>query len=43
MIRARAWKSYLARLCDPQDAQFALNRPDFHYVQTFTLVIGTIA
>jgi SAM-dependent methyltransferase len=33
----------LARLCDPQDAQFALNRPDFHYVQTFTLVIGTIA
>jgi len=32
----------LARLCNPQHAQFALNRPDFHYIQIFTLVIGTI-
>jgi hypothetical protein len=33
----------LARLCDPQHAHFALNRPDFHYIQIFTLVIGAIA
>ena len=30
----------LTRLCDPQDPQFALDRPDFHFLQTFTLVVG---
>jgi len=30
----------LARLCDPEDPQFALHRPDFHFVQTFTLAVG---
>lgn len=30
----------LARLCDPQDAAFALTRPDFHALQTFTLASG---
>jgi SAM-dependent methyltransferase len=32
----------LARLCDPQDPQFALRRPDFHFLQSFTLVVGEI-
>ncbi|MDE2262534.1 MAG: methyltransferase domain-containing protein [Gammaproteobacteria bacterium] len=31
----------LRRLCDPADSEFALHRPDFHFIQTFTLVIGT--
>jgi SAM-dependent methyltransferase len=30
----------LARLCDPEHEQFALRRPDFHFLQSFTLVIG---
>jgi SAM-dependent methyltransferase len=30
----------LTRLCDPQHPQFALDRPDFHFVQTFTLAVG---
>ena len=30
----------LTRLCDPQHSQFALRRPDFHFVQTFTVVVG---
>jgi SAM-dependent methyltransferase len=30
----------LTRLCDPQDREFALRRPDFHFVQTFTLAVG---
>jgi SAM-dependent methyltransferase len=30
----------LTRLCDPQHPQFALRRPDFHFVQTFTLAVG---
>jgi SAM-dependent methyltransferase len=30
----------LRRLCDPQDSEFALRRPDFHFVQTFTLAVG---
>jgi SAM-dependent methyltransferase len=30
----------LTRLCDPQHPQFALDRRDFHFVQTFTLVVG---
>jgi len=30
----------LTRLCDPQDVRFALHRPDFHFLQSFTLVTG---
>lgn len=30
----------LTRLCDPEQPAFALRRPDFHYLQTFTLVVG---
>jgi SAM-dependent methyltransferase len=30
----------LRRLCDPEDGDFALRRPDFHFVQTFTLAVG---
>lgn len=30
----------LRRLCDPQHPSFALRRPDFHFVQTFTLAVG---
>lgn len=41
--RLRPWLSSedfaaLERLCDPADSAFALDRPDFHYLQTFTLV-----
>jgi SAM-dependent methyltransferase len=32
----------LARVCDPQHSQFALRRPDFHFLQSFTLVTGEI-
>lgn len=32
----------LVRLCDPQHAQFALRRPDFHFLQTFTLAVGEV-
>jgi SAM-dependent methyltransferase len=32
----------LGRLCDPQHPQFALRRPDFHFLQTFTLTVGEI-
>jgi hypothetical protein len=32
----------LACLCDPQHAQFALRRPDFHFLQSFSLVVGGI-
>jgi SAM-dependent methyltransferase len=32
----------LARLCDPQGPRYALRRPDFHFLQSFTLVIGEI-
>jgi SAM-dependent methyltransferase len=32
----------LGRLCDPQDSQFALRRPDFHFLQSFTLVTGEV-
>lgn len=31
----------LERLCDPAHPDFALRRPDFHFLQTFTLVTGT--
>ena len=30
----------LARLCDPQAPEFALRRPDFHFIQSFTLTVG---
>jgi SAM-dependent methyltransferase len=32
----------LARVCDPQDSRFALRRPDFHFLQSFTLVLGGV-
>ena len=32
--------AHLARLCDPAHAEFALRRPDFHFLQTFTVAIG---
>ena len=30
----------LQRLCDPKDDAYALRRPDFHFMQTFSLVVG---
>jgi hypothetical protein len=30
----------LTRLCDPEHPQFALRRPDFHFLQTFTLAVA---
>jgi len=30
----------LERLCDPHSPEFALRRPDFHHLQTFTIVVG---
>jgi SAM-dependent methyltransferase len=32
----------LNRLCDPQHAEFALRRPDFHFLQTFSMVVGEV-
>jgi SAM-dependent methyltransferase len=32
----------LVRVCDPRQPQFALHRPDFHFLQTFTLAVGEI-
>jgi SAM-dependent methyltransferase len=32
----------LARVCDPQHSQYALRRRDFHFLQSFTLVVGEI-
>lgn len=32
----------LTRLCDPKDECFALKRPDFHFLQTLTLAVGTL-
>jgi SAM-dependent methyltransferase len=32
----------LQALCDPDDERFALRRPDFHFLQTFTLVSGVV-
>jgi len=32
----------LDRLSTPDDPEFALRRPDFHFIQTFTLVVGTM-
>ncbi len=33
------WEA-LSELCDPDSPAFCLRRPDFHYLQTFTLVTG---
>jgi SAM-dependent methyltransferase len=32
----------LAHVCDPQDRRYALRRPDFHFLQSFTLAVGWI-
>lgn len=32
----------LRRLCDPLDPAFALDRPDFHFIQTFTILTGSL-
>jgi SAM-dependent methyltransferase len=32
----------LTRLCDPQHPQFALRRPDFHFLQSFTLALAEV-
>lgn len=32
----------LTGLCDPQHPQFALTRPDFHFLQTFSLAVGEV-
>ena len=31
----------LTELCDPEHPRFALVRPDFHFLQTFTLAVGS--
>lgn len=31
----------LERLCDPDSPDFCLRRPDFHHLQTYTVVIGS--
>ncbi len=32
----------LTGLCDPSSSRFALHRPDFHFLQTFTLAMGQV-
>jgi SAM-dependent methyltransferase len=32
----------LVRMCDPRDLLYALKRPDFHFLQSFTLAMGEI-
>jgi SAM-dependent methyltransferase len=32
----------LSRLCEPHSAAFALHRPDFHFLQSFTVVVGEV-
>jgi SAM-dependent methyltransferase len=32
----------LVQLCDPAHPQFALHRPDFHFLQSFTLVVAEL-
>ena len=32
----------LTRLCDPEHPEFALRRPDFHFLQSFTMAVGTV-
>lgn len=36
------WRT-LEALCDPASPEFCLHRPDFHHVQTFSVVTGTVA
>jgi SAM-dependent methyltransferase len=36
-------RAELAHLCDPQGPAYALRRPDFHFLQTFTLAVGEVA
>jgi hypothetical protein len=31
----------LMRLCDPDDARYALRRPDFHFLQSLTIAVAT--
>jgi SAM-dependent methyltransferase len=31
------------RLCDPQSTAYCLDRPDFHHIQTVTMVVGRVA
>jgi SAM-dependent methyltransferase len=38
-LSAEDWKT-LSDLCDPASPHFCLRRPDFHHLQTFTVVIG---
>ncbi len=30
----------LERLCDPDSSEYALDRPDFHHIQTYTVISG---
>lgn len=32
----------LTQLCDPRHAAYALHRDDFHFLQSFTLAVGTV-
>jgi SAM-dependent methyltransferase len=32
----------LSKLCDPQHPRFALRRPDFHFLQSFTLAVAEV-
>ena len=32
----------LVRLCEPRDSLYALKRPDFHFLQSFTLAMGEL-
>jgi SAM-dependent methyltransferase len=32
----------LTRLCDPLHPEYALQRPDFHFLQSFTLAVGEV-
>jgi SAM-dependent methyltransferase len=32
----------LSELCDPQHPAYALRRPDFHFLQTFTVAVGRL-
>jgi len=32
----------LVQLCDPRDGRYALRRPDFHFLQSFTLAVGRV-
>lgn len=40
-LSAEDWLA-LERLCDPDSPDFCLRRPDFHHLQTFTVVVGSV-